>query len=127
MNEITYTVQIERPLVEVFAFTINPQNTSKWVDSVVIEETNEWPVKVGTVYRSKNKKDEWSELVLTAFEVDKTFTMAKKDTKYYVTYNFTSIEPNLTELEYIWVDNGELTESFIQELVDNLKRVIESE
>jgi len=127
MNEIKIEIQIQRPLVEVFAFTINPKNTPKWVHSIVIEETSEWPVKVGTIYRSKNKAGDWSELVLTAFEENKMFTLTKKENKYHVTYIFTPINPDLTELEYIWVDNGELKETYIQTLVDNLKSVMESE
>lgn len=127
MHEIKYTIQIKRPIADVFAFTINPKNTPKWVNSIVLEETNEWPVRVGTIYRSKSKTEVWSELTLTAFEENKMFTLTKKDSDYNVTYTLTPINSNLTELEYIWVDNGELTESFIKTLVDNLKRVMETE
>jgi uncharacterized protein YndB with AHSA1/START domain len=127
MQEIKYSVQINRPIAEVFAFAIDPKNTPKWVNSITLEETSEWPVKVGTIYRSKNKKGDLSELLITTFEENKTFTMAKKDNNNRVTYTFTPINPNLTKFEYVWVDNGELAESFIQALVDNFKRVIESE
>jgi hypothetical protein len=127
MREIKLKVQIKRSIVDVFDFTINPKNTPKWVNSVTVEETNEWPVKVGTIYRSKNKMGDWSELTLTAFEEYKMFTLTKKENNYHVTYVFTPINPDLTELEYVWVDNGELKEFSIQVLVDNLKRVMESE
>lgn len=126
MREITYTVQIKCPIAEVFAFTLNPTNTPKWVDSIAFEETNEWPVRVGSIYRSKSKTGEWSELILTAFEENKMFSMTKKDSNYHVTYIFTSIHPDKTELKYVWVDNGELEETIIQTLVNKLKRVIES-
>jgi uncharacterized protein YndB with AHSA1/START domain len=127
VHQVKFTIQIKRPISEVFAFVINPENTPKWVNNIAIEETNEWPVRVGTIYRSKSKKGDWAELTLTAFEENKLFSLTKKDGNNHVTYTFSAINPDLTELEYVWVDNGELKESAIQELLDNLKRVMETE
>ena len=56
MKEMKLTVQINRPIAEVFAFAVDPQNTPKWVESIVVEKTNEWPVIVGSIYRSQNNQ-----------------------------------------------------------------------
>jgi hypothetical protein len=45
MEELKQTVIINKPLGKVFAFTINPANTPKWVEPIVYEQTSEWPVK----------------------------------------------------------------------------------
>ncbi|MBA3724313.1 MAG: SRPBCC family protein [Candidatus Levybacteria bacterium] len=127
MKVMKLTIQINRPIAEVFAFAIDPQNTPKWIESIVVEETNEWPVTVGSIYRNQNKMGEWSEFVVTVFEENKTFVHTKKDDTFQVRYTFTSIDPNQTELVYELVDYGELEESYIQKLLDNFKRVMEQQ
>jgi hypothetical protein len=127
VRKIKLKTQIKRPITDVFAFAINPKNTPKYVDSIAIEKTNEWPIRVGTLYTNQRKTGEWSEYTVTALEENKIFSLTKNENKYHLTYTFTSIDSDLTELEYEWVDNGELEARFIQELLDNLKRVMESE
>jgi len=41
MKNKKIVIQINKPIDEVFSFTLNPKNTPLWVDSVVFEETNE--------------------------------------------------------------------------------------
>ena len=127
MQETRLKVQIKRPISEVFSFAINPKNTPKWVEGIAIEETNEWPVKVGSIYRSQSKSGKWSEYTVTSLEENKIFFLTKNDNNLHVKYTFMSISPVLTELEYELVHDGEFKESFIQGLLDNLKKVMESE
>lgn len=52
MKPLKLTAIINRSAREVFAFTIDPKNTPSWVDFIEHEETSEWPVRLGTVYRN---------------------------------------------------------------------------
>jgi hypothetical protein len=127
MKNLILTIKIDEPPGEVFEFTLNPKNTPKWVDSIVYEEANEWPVKLGSVYRNQNKEGKWSEYVLTEFKKDKLFTLTSKDGNYNVRYKLTQLEKNSCELEYYeWVDNGELEKLFTIEILQKLKNVIEA-
>lgn len=120
-------ITINKPIEEVFEFTTNPGNTHKWVDFIETEETSEWPLKVGTIYRNKGSSGEWSEFELVELEPNKLFTLQKKDGSYSVRYTYTSLGDNETELEYAeWVRDGELEEPFTIDVLEGLKAIMES-
>lgn len=126
MKDKKLTIVINKPLQEVFDFTLDPANTSKWVGSIVQEMRNETPTKLGTVYKNQNNKGEWSEYELTEFEQNKVFVMSQKSGSYHVKYTFTPLSENQTELEYYeYVDNGEIAEPFTQDVLQKLKVVME--
>ena len=127
-KEVTLKIEINRSVAEVFDFTLNPANTPKWIDGIQHEETNEWPVRLGTVYRNKNTNGEWAEYKLSEFEPNKAFTLARQDRDYHVRYTFTSTGNRSCILNYHeWVEHGELTGVFTQDALDKLKQIIESE
>lgn len=119
-------IKISRPVDEVFLFTTDPKNTPTWVDSILVEETNEWPIRVGTVYRNKARNGDWSEYIVTEIEKNKMFVFSRKNSDYKVKYLFTSLGDHETELEYFeWVEVGELEEPFEQKNLNKLKEVLE--
>lgn len=44
------TIRIKKPISDVFDFTINPQNTPRWIDFIVEETINGKEIKIGTRY-----------------------------------------------------------------------------
>lgn len=127
MKDNKLIIQIDKPVHEVFAFTLNPANTPSWISSIVKEEVNEKPTKIGTIYRNQNKNGKWSEYTVTAYEKNKLFIFTLGDGNYSVKYSFKPISNNATEVEYYeWVDEGELEEPFKIEILEKLKSVIES-
>ncbi len=127
MKDLRLTITINKPIEEVFEFTTNPKNTPKWIDSIVEEQTNEWPVKLGTVYKNRGDSGEWSDYDIVAIEQDRTFTLRKKSDGYNVRYTFTPSDTGGTELEYYeWKVEGELDGPFTIEVLEKLKQIIET-
>lgn len=127
MKALRQSITINKPVQEVFDFCINPKNTPKWIDSIVTEQTNEWPVKLGTIYRNQRKDGNWSEYEVTDIEPNKIFKLSKKDDDFYVKHTFTPAGESATQLEYELPDNGKIDESFIKSALENLKSVMENE
>jgi len=119
-------VQINKPPKEVFDFVTNPVNTPKWIDFIDREETDEWPPKLGTIYKNQDRDGEWRELEMTEFKQDKMFVMTNRATGYQVRYSLTPIGSKSTELEYYeWQDGGKLDDPFTLEPLQQLKLVLE--
>lgn len=126
MKTCKLTIRIERPVADVFRFTLDPNNTPLWVDSIVKEEVNETPPKVGSVYRNVNAQGEWSQYLVVKYEENKIFEFVASDKNYHVQYTFTPLDNTTTELEYLeWVEVGELQEPFTMEILEKLKTLME--
>lgn len=126
MKENRLSIVIDRPVNAVFEFTLDPSNTPKWVEGIKQEESNEWPAKVGTIYRNESQDGVWRQYVLTELEQSTTFTLTSTEGNYSVRYSFKKVNDSSTEFEYFeWVDEGVLAEPFTPATLDKLKLILE--
>lgn len=127
MKENKLTITINKPITDVFEFTINPDKTPEWINSIVSEQTNEWPPRVGTIYKNKGPSGPWATYVVTKYEDSKEFELNKQDgSTYHVNYKYTQCPEGGTELIYHeWVTEGQLEDPLTQDTLANLKNALE--
>jgi len=125
-NELS--IIINKPVDEVFRFTINPDNTAKWIDGMIKEEIDKKPIRVGTIYKNTNDGINWNIYEVMEFESNKLFTLKSKNSSYGVRYSYKSLGDNKTELIYSeWNDAGlSNANAFDQSVLEKLKNIIES-
>lgn len=126
MQNNRLVIQINKPSAEVFAYYTNPKNTPLWWDAVTQEETSDWPIKIGTTYRSQSKSGSWNEFTVSGLVENELFELTSKDRRYHVRYTHKPLDQRSMELEYFeWVDNGELEDPYTFAVLEKLKMAIE--
>ncbi len=119
------TILINKPLTEVFAFCITPPKAKLWVPGIINETTNEWPVKIGTVYTEHKNDDTSFNIILSDYKENEYVEWKTEDGNYHVRYTFTPTDQNITRLEY--VETGDVSQPFTQKVLEKLKQAIENE
>ncbi len=127
VKDNTLSIVIHKPINEVFEFTVNPRNTPKWIDGIEIEQTNEWPPRLGTIYKNRSKSGPWSEYKVSMYIQEKEFELIKTDSStYHVNYTYSISPDGGTKLVYHeWVTNGKIDEPFTQNTLNRLKLILE--
>lgn len=121
-------VEINIPAGKVFDFTLNPENTPLWVDSILHEEIDTPIPQLGTHYRNQSMGGQWNEYEVTEFTPEKTFTFTQLDSSYRVRYDFDSLLGGVTKLTYTeWMEEGDLELPFDLLPLEKLKNLIESQ
>jgi len=127
MKKNKITIEINKPVEEVFLFTTNPKNTSFWIDSVEVEKSNEWPPKLGTIYRNRGTENIWNKYRVVNIKENEVFELFSSDGNYHARYTYKDLGGK-AELEYFeWVDSGDIEDPFTQSVLGKLKTIMESE
>lgn len=122
MDENKLTITIKKPIIDVFAYCITPPNAKYWVPSIIDEKTDEWPVKIGTIY-TEYKGNTSFNMIVTDYKENEYVEWKTEDGNYKVRYILTCIDNNTTKLDYI--EAGEIIEPFTQDILEILKKVVE--
>ena len=127
MKKCELTITINKSTAEVFQFTLNPQNTPLWVDSILEEVTNETPTKIGTIYKNVDKNGLWTKYLVTQYIKDQVFEFAALDHNYHVKYIFTPSTEKGCILKYVeWVEKGDIEIPFTIQILEKLKNILEA-
>ena len=127
MKENKLTIFINKPVREVFAYSLESNNVPKWITSIKEEIPSERPVKVGTKLKNIGiNSSTWNYYEVIDFEQNKTFTLKRLNGDYFVKYTCTP-KDNGTEFEYLeWVANGDLDDLMEISALKLLKQLIEN-
>lgn len=128
MKNNKFIIQINKSVDEIFDFVTTPPNSTRWIESIVKEETSEWPVKIGTVYKLWDEKGNISEMKVANIKNNEMVEWISGDQNYHCRYILKNIDKNISEFEYYeWTDEGELKEPFTIDILEKLKFVIENQ
>jgi uncharacterized protein YndB with AHSA1/START domain len=88
MKKNKVSVVINKPVSEVFEFTTNLQKTHLWVPSVKEEIAEEYPPKVGTIYKNRDDNNEWRVFKVVEFKPNESFIMTEGKGNFSVKYTY---------------------------------------
>lgn len=123
MKDNRLLIRIHKPINEVFAFCITPPKAKLWVPGIIDETTNEWPIKIATIYTEHKDNGTSFNIIVTDFKENQYIEWKTENDDYHVRYTFTQVDQNTTQLEY--VETGNVTQPFTTEVLEKLKDVIE--
>ncbi len=128
MKENTLQVHIDRPVEEVFRYTLDSASLPKWFGSIAEEIANETPVKLGTILRNRGyNSDEWNEVKVVEFVPNESFTLAQTDGAYRVQYKYVPNDGGTDFTYYEWVGSGNLDSPTDQSVLEKLKSELEGD
>jgi uncharacterized protein YndB with AHSA1/START domain len=129
MKQNTISITINKPISQVFNFTVDPKNTSNWIDSIKEEVVDISNIGVGVKYKNTNNGKDWTEYMCSEFKKNSIFELKQINSFYTVKYLYEEVENNKTLLTYIeWMsDNSDLKDVFSYKNLEKLKIVMESQ
>jgi hypothetical protein len=127
MHQNILSVEINKPVAEIFNFCLNPENTPLWVDSITYEEIDTPTPVLGTHYKNQSKGGAWNEYEVVEFIPNTLFTFKQVNGLYSVRYDFDELSNGASKLTYTeWVTEGEIENPFDMIPLQKLKTIIES-
>lgn len=125
MQSNRFSIVINKPVTDVFAFTVTPPNSTRWIPGVIGEEASPWPLQIGTVYKLQDRSGGYSEVTVSGLQEMEYIEWTSGN--YHCRYTYKVIDPRTTEMDYYeWVDQGEIIEPFTQATLLKLKQIVES-
>lgn len=128
MKENLLSIKINTSIEKVFSFTINPENTHKWIDWIK-KEYIEWNrVEIWTIYKNYWKDKIINSYILHNIINNELFHLKSLDSNYEVIYFYNKISENETLLNYYefnsdWTD---LVNPFNISTLQKLKNILEN-
>ena len=127
MKDNRIKIQINRPVEDVYAFTLDPKNTPSWINDSAREEASEWPPREGTVYKNTGKNGVVITFIMTEIVPNDHFSMKDEDNNYHCTFSFRDLGNNSSEFEWHeWMESRELEYPMTKEVLEKLKSVLEN-
>lgn len=119
-NEIK--VNIDIPVEAVFEFTLEPANTSRWIDAIEEETVNTKQIGLGTIYSNS-----YGNLEVTDYELNRFLELTNQKTGYQCSYSYKKISDDATQITYFecMQDGSELIEPMEQKSFQKLKELLE--
>ena len=128
MKENKLIILINKSADDIFAFVTTPPNSTRWISSITKEETNEWPVKIGTIYKLWDEKNNISKMKVIDIKNNEMVEWISEDQNYHCRYVLKIIDKNISEFKYYeWVDRGIIDNPFMQDTLEKLKLVLENQ
>ena len=85
MKENKLTIFIDKPVKEVFEYSLESNNVPKWINSIKEKIPEERPVKLGTKLRNIGvDSEEWNKYEMIDFQPPRTFTLKRLNGDYFV-------------------------------------------
>ncbi len=125
MKKNILSIEIRKTPAEVFEFTTNPLNTPKWIDSIIYEEVDGAPIKMGSIYRNKNKDGKWTSYKVSNFKMNELFELTEVSGSYLVRYTYSPLKNGGVRLTYNERDDSDLKKPFKLEVIQKLKNILE--
>lgn len=126
MKENKISIIIDKPISEVFDFTINPQNTHLWIPFILEEVADKYPPEINTQYKNRGIDNNWNKYKVVDFKKDKVFILSDLLGNYFVKYTYRKLNGHKTEMEYFeWMNDGDLSNPFTVNILEKLKKVME--
>ena len=128
MKENKLRIFINKPVKEVFDYSLESNNVPKWITSIKEEIPLERPVKLGTKLKNIGVNSNiWNQYEMIDFQPPKTFTLKRLNGDYFVKYTCTE-NGNGTDFEYLeWAEDGNLSELMEMSSLELLKKLIEEQ
>jgi len=115
-------INIKANISKVFEFTLDPNNTSRWIESITEEKVDTKKIGMGTIYTN-----DFGSYTVTDYDRDKFFELTDHKTGYICSYTFKEKDQETEIIYFEYMENGEdLKDPLDQKSFELLKELLET-